>query len=430
MDILKKYFPKELKDFYILWLTQALSSLGSAMTGFALVIWSYQQSGQALATALLSVCSYAPYVVMSIFAGALSDRWDKRRTMLVCDAFAAACTCAVFVLFRMGQLRVGHLYLLNALNGLMNTFQQPASEVAVTLLTPREQDQRVSGLKALSNSLTTLLTPALATAVLSFGGLNAVIGFDLATCAAAMLALGFGIRIPKAEAGKKAESVMQAAKKGLVWLRDNRGILHIILMLAAINMIASMYSAALPAMALSRAGGGTAVLGWINTCTGAATLAGSLIASALPRPKKRARVILNCLLMSMSTENLLLALGRNGFVWCFGAVLGWLAIPVMNVNLGALLRSYIPVDMQGRVYSARNTLQFFTIPLGYLLGGALVDRVCEPLMAALGSGHWLLSLLGEGRGTGAALLFLCIAAVGTLVVLAFRRDRHIRALDE
>ena len=86
---MKPNHPGSLRPFLILWSTQSLSTLGSSMTAFALVLWSYQSQGSALSTALLSVCSYAPYVAMSIFAGALSDRWDKKRTMLVCDTLAA-----------------------------------------------------------------------------------------------------------------------------------------------------------------------------------------------------------------------------------------------------------------------------------------------------------------------------------------------------
>ena len=89
---------KELKTFLVLWSTQSLSQLGSAMTNFALTLWLYQQTGSALQTALLSVCSYAPYVCMSILAGALSDRWDKKKVMLVCDLFAACCTVVVLSL--------------------------------------------------------------------------------------------------------------------------------------------------------------------------------------------------------------------------------------------------------------------------------------------------------------------------------------------
>ena len=104
-----KGFLKEihtLRDFLILWLTQALSQLGSAMSGYALILWSYRQTGSAFSTALLSVCSYAPYVAASVFAGALSDRWDKRRTMLVCDSLAAAGTAAALLLHEAGGLRL------------------------------------------------------------------------------------------------------------------------------------------------------------------------------------------------------------------------------------------------------------------------------------------------------------------------------------
>ena len=83
-DIMKNFI-KDLKTFLILWSTQSFSQLGSAMTGFALTLWVYERTGSALQTALLSVCTYAPYVLMSIFAGALSDRWDKKKVMLVCD---------------------------------------------------------------------------------------------------------------------------------------------------------------------------------------------------------------------------------------------------------------------------------------------------------------------------------------------------------
>lgn len=421
---------KGLRQFLILWSTQAFSALGSSMTSFALVIWSYQQQGSALTTAGLTVCSYAPYVLLSIFAGSLGERWDRRKTMAACDAFAALTTLAVLLLLKAGRLEIWHLYGINALNGLMNTIQQPVSDVAVTLLTPKEQVQRVSGLRSLSNSLVTLLAPPLATAALTLLGLEAVIAFDLATCAVAVGSLWFFIRLPEEERRGAQTSLLRSAREGLRWLGGHRGVLDLILFLAAINLIASMYNAALPAMLLSRPGGGETVLGVLQLCTGLANLIGSLLVTALPAPRSRVRVICGSLLFSMSTENLMLALGRQAGVWYVGAVLGWLFIPVMNANMDALLRLHIPVALQGRVYAARNTLQFFTIPVGYLLGGWLVDRVCEPLMAALGPDAALRRLLGSGKGSGAALLFLGIAFAGVLVCLVFRGDRHLWALEK
>ena len=353
----------QLKSYLLLWSTQALSALGSGMTSYALVLWLYLKNGSALETALLSVCSYAPYVVMSIFAGALSDRWNKKLTMLVCDLLAAASTVAVLALIRAGSLIAWHLYILNALNGLMNTIQQPASEVAATILIPKEYYQKTSGLRSFSQSLNSILTPILATALFAFGGIDTVIAFDLVTFAIAFAVLLLLIKIPEDMGSKQArERLFDSAKQGLAWLRKNPLILTLILSLACINLVASVYDAALPAMILSKPNGGETVLGIINTAVGLATLAGSVIVTFLPTPKNRVKVISLTLLLSMSSENFLLAFGKTPFVWCIGAVLGWIAIPLMNANLDVIYRSSIPLEMQGRVYSCRNTLQFFTIP--------------------------------------------------------------------
>lgn len=417
----------ELKFFIILWLTQSFSSLGSAMTNFALVIWLYQDSGSALTTALLTVCSYAPYVIMSIFAGAISDKWNKKAVMLICDSFAALCTVATLILLETGTLAVWHLYILNALNGLMNSVQSPASDVAATLLTPEKHYQKTSGMRSFSGSLVSILTPVLATAVVSLAGIEAVIAFDLTTFAAAFLSLLLFIRIPEApQKSEGAEALLQSAKSGIAYLKSNKGILWLILFLSAINLIASIYESALPAMILSKAD--EAALGFVNSCVGIATLFGSVIATFFPKPKSRIRVICNCLLISMSTENFLLAFGNSTAVWCIGAVLGWIVIPLMSANYDVIFRTNVPKEMQGRVYSVRNTLQFFTIPVGYFLGGFLVDSVFEPFMESAEI-PVLRDIFGSGKGSGAALLFFVIGIAGVAVCLIFRRVKAFDRLE-
>ncbi len=423
---------RELNAFLLLWITQSFSALGSAMTNFALVIWSYQQQGSALTTSLLAICSYAPYVLLSIFAGALSDRWNKKLTMLISDSFAAICTITVLFLLTTGKLQIWHLYLINTLNGLMNTVQQPASEVTISLLTPKKHYQKVSGMRSFSNSLVTILTPVLATAILSFTSVEFVILFDLITYATAFVSLLCFIKIPQVteQSNTDDDTVLKSAKRGFRYLKDNRGILHLILFLAVINFTASIFNAALPAMLLSRSGGGEVTLGMVNTVTGIATMAGSILVSILPPPKSRVRVICNSLLFAMSTENFILAFGRSTWVWCLGAILGWIFIPVMGANMDVLFRSKIPIEMQGRVYSVRNTLQFFTIPLGYLCGGFFVDRVFEPFMAEQSMSSLWVTLFGLGKGSGAALLFFVIGIFGALSCLPFRVDRNIWRLEE
>ncbi|AGF57168.1 MFS family permease [Clostridium saccharoperbutylacetonicum] len=422
---------KELHSFLILWITQSLSELGSSMTNFALIIWSYQQHGSALITAMLSVCTYLPYVIMSIFAGALSDKWNKKITILVSDSFAALCTIVVLILLKTNRLEIWHIYCLNALNGLMNTIQQPAADVTISILTPKKHYQKVSGMRSFSNSLITIMTPIIATALLALTNMQVVSAFDLLTFGIAFISLLCFVKIPKVEnENTKKESMLSSVKSGLSFLKHNRGILDLILFLAAINFTASIFNATLPAMILSRAEGGEVALGIINTVTGSAMLVGSIVASILPAPKSRVRVICNALLLSMSTENFFLAFGNSVPIWCVGAVLGWIAIPIMGTNMDVLLRSYIPIDIQGRVYSVRNTLQFFTIPIGYFLGGILVDKVFEPFMLYQPSSGFLTMIFGTGKGSGAALLFFILGILGVLTCIIFRRNIHIWNLEK
>lgn len=312
----------------------------------------------------------------------------------------------------------------------MNTVQSPASEVAVTKILPEKYYQKVGGLRYMSNSANTILTPIITTAVIGFFGLEAVICIDLITFAAAFLTLLLFIKIP--EDNKRSEerdNFIRSVKSGVIWLKNQQGVFTLILFLASINLVASMYNAAFPAMLLSRNGGSEITMGIINTVIGITTLIGSIFASIAKPPKNRVRVICNCLLFSMSTENLLLALGNNALIWSIGGFLGWITIPLMSANMEAILRLKIPENIQGRIYSVRNSLQFFTIPLGYFLGGFVVEFVCEPIMAKQNE-NVLTYMFGTGKGSGAALFFFIIAFIGIGVCLYFRNKKSLRLLDK
>lgn len=406
----------KLRDFYILWSTQSISQLGSSITAFALTLWLYEQTGSSLGTAALTICSYAPYVIMSIFAGALTDRFDKKKTMLICDVLAVMCTVAIFILYKTNTLAIWHLYALNAFSGLMNTVQQPASEVAMTLIIPEEYYQKTSGLRSLSRSLNSILNPLIATALYSFIGLTGVIAVDIGSFAVAFVALLFFIKIPETKTDK-SENVLVLAKEGLLYLKSNPMILTMILFMSGVNLIASAFDGILPGLVLPNPKGGSSVLGMVTSCSGVAMIIGSLLVSVLPKPKDRLKVVYYTMLISLGTENFLLAFSREPIVWCIGQIIGWVLVPVMSANYDVIFKTTVPVELQGRVYACRNTMQFFTIPIGLFLGGFMVDNVCEPFMAGYGNQPVLAALFGVGKGSGAALMMFIIGVAGVLICL-------------
>lgn len=161
------------------------------------------------------------------------------------------------------------------------------------------------------------------------------------------------------------------------------------------------------------------MLGVMTSFSGIAMIFGSILVSVLPKPKNRMKVVYITMLISMGIENYLMAFCREPWLWCLGQVIGWILVPVMSANYDVIFRSTVPIELQGRVYACRNTLQFFTIPIGLFLGGFMVDEIFEPIMKMYQDHAGLILLFGQGKGSGAAVAMFVLGIAGTLHCLVF-----------
>lgn len=419
-------FFRSTRTFLAFWLGQTLSQLGSGMTAFALIIWAYGERGTVMSVALLSVCSYVPRALVSALAGSFVDRAPKKALMLLSDGASALVTLAVLLLHANGALRVEHLYAFNALLGAAGAVQQPASNVAATLLVPKEYYMRVSGLQSLGGSLMGILTPILATATLAFGGLRSVIVADLAS-----FALAFGslicIAIPATKAEGERAGGGASLREGLRYLKGNAGVRHIIWYLGLINLIAGVgYYSVLSPMILARTGGDEVALGMVSGCMGLGAAAGALALAAYAPRVGKVKLMCVCYMLSFIMCDCVLGLGRSLPVWCAAAFLGNITLPHGDGALSTLLRCGVPVDMQGRVFAARYALVNLCLTAGYLLGGVLADAVAAPLVA---HSALLTRLLGVGDGRAMGVIYLFTGVTGSVASLALLRDPALKPLE-
>ena len=428
---MNKHSFKQLHSFLLLWGSQTVSQLGTAMTDYAVIIWVYSQKGTASSVTLLTTCTFLPTIFFRFLAGSMVDRWSKKRIMLIADLVAACGTLAVFVLHSADVLQIWHLYVINFTLSLMNAFQEPASFVAVSLLVPKEQYARVGGLQGFSGAAVSILAPALGAVILASGGLETVLIIDLATFAVAFLALLFLIRIPEPEKQEKDEEPFsKTCLAGIRYLKEHTAILRITLFLAVINFLAKLGNdGMLSPFILGRTGNNQAVLGLVESFTAIGVLAGSLLATVLKPPKSRTRLIF-ITTGFVCAGNIIQGLTARPWLWCAAAFGSYLLAAVMNVNMDIIMREKVPVEMQGRVFSAKGTLQNFTIPVALLLGGLLADTVFEPFMLADSPVQRVLSaFVGTGKGTGIGLMFLIVGIAGMLVSFTRLRKPVYRELD-
>lgn len=419
------------KRYIIFWLSQAISQFGSSMTSFSLILWAYTQNGTAMTVSLMTFFNYVPYIMISLFAGTFVDTHSKKKIMLATDSIAAICSLSVLALNTVNELQIWQIYLVNFMIGLTNAFQGPASSVVLGKVIPKEKIAQVSGMNSFSSNLVAVMSPVCAAALFGFGSLKLIIVIDLMSFLFAFLILLFVMRIPEDIVTKNDKgNVFSGCKDGFLYLKHNHGIFIVIITMALLNFFSRLtYENILSPMILMRSANNSMVLGSVNAIMGVGGILGGIIVSTGKVKANSAKMIYISATLSFMLGDILMGIGRNGIVWSVAGLMASIPIPFINAGQMEIMYKNIPEGIQGRIFSVRNAIQFSTIPMAILLGGFLADSVFEPFMMSDNPiTSFLIIAVGEGAGSGMAVMFLCTGILGTLFSIIFYNRKDIQSL--
>ena len=409
-----------MQTFTLIWFGQFVSLVGTAMTRFALLIWAYQQTGEATTLALLGFFSFILYVVFSPLAGVVVDRFDRRKVMLVTDLGAGVMTGLMLLLYTAGGLEIWHLYLLEALTGAFEAFQVPAYHASISVLVPKQQYARANGLRSLAQSASTVLAPFLAGLVLQVGDLRHVMLIDLLTFGAAAITLML-VRIPRPRPSAEGEAAQRGLwrdmRYGFTYIRQRPGLLGLMWIFTGIVFFAGLtYYGIMPAMVLARTGGDELALATVRGALGIGGIIGGIVVSTVGLPRRRLHATLGFTAVSFLLGDFMLATGRSVLAWAFAALVAEFFVPFIVSGERAIWQAKVAPDVQGRVFAVQNMLRNAATPLAYLLAGPLADRLLEPAMQPGGALTGVFGgLVGTGPGAGMALMFLFTAVAGMAI---------------
>lgn len=422
-----------MKTFVIIWFGQFISRIGTAMTRFALLIWTYEQSGSATSVAMLGFAAFVPMILVSPLAGVWIDRFDRRKILILSDLGAGLMTIAMLLLTVSGQLQLWHLYLAEALAGAFEAFQAPAYTAVASTLLPRAQYSRGNGLRALAEHGATVLAPALGGLCLAAIGLGGVLALDVITFLVAVATL-LVVRVPlvDADSAPSHAGLQRDMQVGFRVIWQHKGLAALVAISTAVHFFAAItWLSIMPAMILARSGGNEFALAGVQSAMGVAGVLGGLLMSVWGGPRRKIHGFLLGVTLSFLLGDIPLALGRSLPVWMAAAGFGAFFIPILISSRETIWQARIPLQMQGRVFSARNMLSNALLPAGYVLGGVLADRVLEPAMAAGGRLTPVFGgLVGSGPGTGMALMFLTTAVLAISICLAAYLVPAIRNVED
>lgn len=429
-----------MRNFTILWLGQLVSTIGSYMTVFALMIWVWQQTGSATTLALITFSSQLPRIFITPIAGIVVDRVHRKRLILLGDWVALFSTLAIGLLYITGSLQIWHLYVVVALYGGFGQLQTLAYSASIALLVSKENYTRAESMISMVGYSGAIFSPILAGSLYPGIGIEGIIAIDLITFAAAFVTLVI-TPIPQPSPQPDPQSATdEASETGTTWRNLTFGFRYILSKPALVALVIAFTLFAIPGdigkalynpMILARSGGNAQTLGLVTTAAGVGGVIGAILFSIWGGFQRR---IHGMLLGFMGTGlfKVILGLGQTPLVWAVAHFCATLPIPMFYSSSNAIWYAKVPPHLQGRVLAADQMIGLVVGAIAPLLAGPLADRVFEPAMQAGGVLAPLFSpLFGTGSGSGIALLYV-ITAIWMLLVgmggYAFRTLREVETL--
>src|ERR1700690_1658078 len=403
--------------FTVVWIGQIVSVLASGMTSFAMTIYMYQQTHSATAMGFVQVAYITPFLIMSPIAGVMVDRYNRKLMMMVSDVAGGIATLSLFILYATGHLQYWHIYIAVAVSGIGTTFQWPAYSAAISTMIPKEQYTRANGMMSLIEAGPGVLSPFLAGALIPIIQIGGILLIDSITFWTAIFALAL-IFVPQpprtAEGDQSKGSFWKEASFGFKYIFARPSLLGLQIVFFFGNLFAGIGMTVLAPMLLARTSQNTIILGSVESAASIGMVAGGIAMSAWGGFKKRTHGVLLGWIISAVFGSVFFSLGRGLPIWVPAALLGGIFVPLVNASNQAIWQAKVAPDLQGRVFSARRLIAWFSNPISPIIGGTLADFVLEPAMKAQTSGfsHFFAPVFGSGPGSGmSVLIFICGLAI-------------------
>jgi MFS family permease len=416
--------PAGMTGFIIVWIGQIISILASGMSGFGLSIWMFEKTKSATAMGLMQVSYILPFLLLSPIAGVMVDRYNRKLMMMISDFAAVTATFAILILQATGHLQFWHLYAANVLYGLGNTFQWPAYSAAISTMVPKEQYGRANGLMSLLEAGPGVLAPILAGAVLATSktnGLTIILTIDVVTFFIALGAL-FIVHIPQpektVEGQKEKGSIWKEAAYGFTYIFKRPSLLGLQMIFFFGNLFSGIGFTVFAPMILLRTDNNSVIFGAVNSAAAIGGVAGGLIMSAWGGFKKRTHGVLAGWIMGGIFTSLF-GFGTGLAFWIPFIIASSLVGPLINTSNQSIWQAKVAPDIQGRVFSARRLIAWFTQPIAPIIAGVMADKWLEPSMTSGTSSlaTAFSSWVGNGAGSGMALLLIFCGLGAALVGL-------------
>lgn len=358
------------RDYLLLWSGQAVSAFGTQTSGLALPLLILAVTGSPAQAGLLGALRGLPYVLFGLPAGALVDRWDRKRVMVLCDLGRALAFASIPVALATGRLTAAQLYAVSFIEGTLFIFFGLAETASLPRVVPKAQLPAAIAQGEATYAAASLVGPSLGGALFGLGrALPFVV--DAVSYAASVVSLFFIRTRLQAERVATRRALRAEIGEGMRWLWQQPVVRLLMWLNGGVNLLYGGWSLLLIGLA-QRQGASAATIGLIFSSGGVGTILGALLAPYVQRRFTVGQIMVGIAWIFALTWPPY-ALAPTPLALGIVNAIGFLFVPIYIGAQFSYRLVLVPDALQGRVNSVFRLVTFGSQALGFLLMGALLQ---------------------------------------------------------
>ncbi|RGZ01783.1 MFS transporter [Clostridium sp. AM58-1XD] len=372
-------------------ISQNLSIFGSSVVGFSIIWYITLKTSSGIWITAATIATLLPQVIVSLWAGVVADRYDRKWIIMISDSFTAVATLAAFLAFQAGKESVAFLIVVSFLRSMGGGFQAPAVNALYPQIIPESHLVRINGINQTANNILLLISPAVGGLILGTMGIKWTFLVDVTTAAAAVMIMSRMKMEEKKAADREKSTVMQELKGGISYTWRHP-FLRVLMICYAVTFILITPASFLSPLMVSRTFGEEV---WRLTANEMFWTAGSIAGGIMIAWKGDFNNKITAIAVSLSGFGITFALmGFTGQFWLYlmlDCICG-IFLPFLITAQTVVIQKHTDMDYMGRVFSLLQFVSQGVMPVAILGFGPLGDMVkiqtiiivCGILLAAWG----------------------------------------------
>ena len=386
------------KKFLLLWIGELISSIGGGLTSFGLGVYIFQKTGSATGMALVTFLGFLPTLLLSVPAGVLADRYDRRLLMMIGDGLSALGILFILICMLTGEAKLWQICVGVFVSACFSALLEPSYRATITDLLTKEEFSKASGLVSLAGSSRFLFSPIIAGFLLSVADVKLLLIIDICTFFLTVTCAAIVRKSVVTKVEEKKEPFMKSMKEGIRILREKNGVFTLMIVSSVLTLFIGMFQILAEPLVLSFTDEKT--LGIAETICASGMLVSSLYLGIKGIKKDFVKIL--CLSLIASGVFIIgFGLFENIYPICVFGFLFFAMIAFANNSLDYLVRTNIPEDAQGRVWGVIGFISQVGYVIAYAISGISADTLGE--------------VTGLGVGRGAAIV---VVIAGVLLIFA------------